>query len=327
MTWEFHRHMKPDKTMVIVIPNGRGQLHLDRFVGTPGHQVNVQHGMNDAINPDRIRRWCVGLDVVYAAETFYREDVADILRGEGVRTVLHAMPELWRADMAKPDQVWLPTKWEADRIPEAQIMPVPVATDRFGPPHTQARGEPLRLLFVGAPAFHDRNGFNLAVDAIAAVNRPVVARFVGSEEPPQIYNRRAKVDVEWHPQARDNYWDGYDQADVLLLPRRYAGLSLPMQEAAAAGLPIVTLDLAPQNGWVPDETMAAASVYRTVRMVGGEFPVHAADPGQIAKAIDWLADPEHYDWASKVSRYRADVISWAQWEPRYREALSLGGSA
>jgi hypothetical protein len=34
---------------------------------------------------------------------------------------------------------------------------------------------------------------------------------------------------------RTDYWAVYDDVSLLLLPRRYGGLCLPMQEAAACG--------------------------------------------------------------------------------------------
>lgn len=327
MTWEFWRWMRPTKTMVVVLPKGRGEARLDRYPQRDRSAVWMNYGYDDALTETAVRRFCDGLDVVYAAETFYAEPVAGIMRECGVRTVLHAMPELWRGEetMSKPDVVWAPTNWELDRLPErAEVVPVPVDRSRFRTRVSSAPDRPLTFLFSGAPAFHDRNGLLLAVDALAYVRQPCKVIFAGTPDPPpDIYNtHRTPVSVEWHPGGVENYWDRYTaDIDALLIPRRYAGLSLPMQEAAAAGLPIVTLDLPPQNQWVSPDTLVPAKLYRQVEMVNGRFWVHTADPKQIAEAMDRLADPVTYAGAHWTSWDRAAGIGWDVLEPVYREKL------
>lgn len=342
MTWEFFRHMKPDRTMIIVLDKGRGAANLARYGAVAGtkpwelasekNDVYVNYGMDSSIFEENVIRWCVGLDVVYAAETFYGEHVAKIMRRCGVKTVLHAMPELWRGEetMARPDIVWTPTSWEIGSLPVgADIVPVPVDTARFANRGSGIREAPLTFLFTSAPAFHDRNGLLLAQDALAHVQQPCRVVFAGtSEPPPPIVNEHGTaVTIEWRPGGVDNYWDRYTpDIDALLLPRRYAGLSLPMQEAAAAGLPIVTLDLPPQNEWVPATTTAPARLYRQVPMVNGRFWVHTANPAHIAGAMDRLSDPVTYDAAHWASWDHAAEISWDTLEPVYRDKLQALGS-
>lgn len=322
VTAEFYRHMSPDRTLIIDLGDrGRGAAHPERYAGP---SVFWNRGMDSDIAEDLVALFCHGLDVVYSAETFYRSDFADLARAEGCRTVLHAMPELWRADMSSPDAVWVPTDWELDRMPPGtRVVPVPVARDRLPYRAPEAlRTHPLTFLHVAAPAMADRNGSRLVVDAIPHVREPCHVIFQGGEKPPPI--NTDMVTIEHRPSAAAEYWDVYpEDADVLLLPRRYAGLSLPMQEAASRGMPIVSLDLEPQRQWLPHYLTVPAWVIRPMAMVGGHFPVHDAEPGHVAAVMDRLSrDRGLLDQASHVMNRHAETLSWEYWTSRYADELA-----
>lgn len=319
ITEEFQRHLLPDRTLVIDMgAAGRGPNHLDRY---PGAQI--VHGADEAITPEMIYRFCKGVDLVYTAETFYRSDFCVLARQAGCRTLLHAMPELWRQDMAQPDAVWVPTNWELGRMPHGtQVVPVPIPRDRFpaGNPTTR-KGVWYHPV---APAMLDRNGTRDTFDALAWVKQPATMIFVGGDKPGPIFNRYGTdVTVRWVPaQARDR-WDAYPhEAGGMVLPRRYAGLSLPFQEAASLGWPIVASDLPPQNEWIPREGLAAANETRTVKMVGGFFPVYGTSLQGIATAMDTLvSDTAAWQVCTKASETHARRLSWDEWTPRYVELL------
>lgn len=331
LTLEFFRHMRPAKTLVIDLgAAGRGASRLDRY--NDGSAVQVNYGYNDDISPDLVKRFCEDIDVVYCAETSYRDDVFDIMRAQGVCTVLHAMTELYRKDMAPPDALWVPTDWEIGRMPAgAEVVPVPVALDRFPTVHVRDYSKPVTFLFPGAPAFHDRNGLQVVIDALAHVHQPCRVILTNVESYSRdltmatIHNvHGTQVTLERREWEAENYWEHYtSDVDALLLPRRYGGLSLPMNEAAAAGLPIVTLDLPPQNEWILSATRAPAKPYRTVPMVNGTFDVYTADPDGIGAAMDVLADPEMYRNCAEESRWHAEDVSWDALESVYSDRLGV----
>lgn len=315
MTAEFFRHLHPERTLVVDLgPLGRGPLHPERF---PGAMVNV--GMNEAITVNTLRRFLTGLDVVYTAETWYRDDLPAVARSLGVATVLHAMPELYRADQAPADAIWLPTTWERDRMPaRATVVPVPIAVDRLRP---RQRTEATTFLFVQAPAFHDRNGMQLVIDAAAEVRQSLHLVIAGPVPPPPIRTAPG-VTVTHDPTPVADYWARYAHADVLVLPRRYAGLSLPMAEAAGSGAAVVSLDLPPQNEWVPPWTLVHATEHHRVRMAGGTFAVHTCTPSALAAVMDALViDPVSAYTASTASLAYGAEMSWERQAPVYRAAL------
>lgn len=329
MTEEFCRHLRPAKTMVVTLPHEpRGPAHLDRY---QAGEVTVVAGMDEAIPERAVWEFAEGLDVVYMVETPYRDDVFDIFRAAGVTTVLHAMPELFRPYW-RPDHVWLPTGWRADVIAHTnpQIVPVPVPTDRFRHGDildNRARATRATFLHPVAPAMLDRNGTRTVLEALELVKTRV--RVICTGAPADMVGvrrdvRNRLVDLQWRERIEDDRTRVYpDDAGCLLLPRRYAGLCLPMQEAAGLGWPIVTTDLPPQNEWVHRAGLVRAFKRGDRPMGGGRFDIFEADVTDLARAIDRIAgDPqlaaqaalEHSDWA--------EATSWNRWVERYVRLLA-----
>jgi hypothetical protein len=335
MTWEFARHVQPERTMIIDMHGGggytklRGPNHLEAY---RWGDVKVNFGHNSYIAEKTVRDFCTGLDVVYAAEWFYRQDFCDIARECGARTVLHAMPEMWHAEDAPPDVVWAPTGWELGHkdhtmrqlMPaDAHVVPVPIPTDTFTP-RPRVGGAVLHL---ASPAFKDRNGSDLVAQAVRWMDYDVKVIWAADvEHPPParpLTIRGRMVDIEWRHEAQVDRRDVYPaEAGILLLPRRFGGLSLPMQEVAALGWPIVTTNLTPQNEWVHPDTLVEPMACDPVKMVGGWFDIYSCNPRQLAFRVERLLnDADLYEQASETSLAHARRLSWDVWTDRYRQLL------
>lgn len=331
LTYEVCRHLHPDKTFIVDMKErGRGPCHPERY---QWGEVTVNRGHNNDIPEEKVRRFADGLDVVYAAETSYREDTFDIFRRAGVRTVLHAMPELWRPKDSQPDAVWAPTSWMVDELikvgrlpPSVRVVPVPVPTDTFTAVPERA-GEVTRgcLLHLSAPAFHDRNGTELCNRALHQLTEAVKVIYSGGSVPPQFPVNRGgrRVETDILPGSTYDRRDAYPAGcGALLLPRRYGGLCLPMQEAAALGWPIVTLDLPPQQEWVHPDLLVEPTLGDQVKMVNGWFHVYQCNPRRLADAVDRLVrDRDLWAAARQASLVHAASISWDVWASRYRQLL------
>jgi hypothetical protein len=166
----------------------------------------------------------------------------------------------------------------------------------------KAQPRPLRFLHTaGWPAVADRNG--TGVFAEAAGMTTVDADFVIRGQHPDVtrYQRRG-LRVEQRCTA--DYWDNYRDADILVLPRRFGGLSLPCLEAMAVGLPVVMSDCSPNEVW-PGPRVPASST-ATVGTRAGPLPLFDTDPRALAATMDELAaNPE------MVDKLRAEATEWA----------------
>ena len=315
-TAELARHVRPDRVLV-VNPGGRrsrGTMRLERF---DVEDRAVFDG--DVLDNDTVGWLLDGVDTVFTVECWYSPHLVRAARRAGVRTIVQANPELL-VDAVDSDLIVLPTPWEAHRTPQAKLLPVPVALDRFVAP--ERSGRPMRTLYhPAAPAMLDRNGTDLLLTALRYVRTPLRVLIRGAERP--VPNVGAAT-VEWLRPV-DHYWDAYPpEADLMVLPRRYGGLSLSMQEAAAVGLPTVALDLEPQRRWLDPAGLVEATVERAaVPMRGGRFDVWACDPRALARRLDQLADhSEVVDRMRDGARAWAAGLDWRTWTDAYRRVLT-----
>ena len=311
---EFFRNMRPARTL-IVEPTGSGHASNRSWYPSTDTERVAHVGWSTA-NPrfpdGPFRRWLADLDVVYGAETFYDPRFVEFAQEAGVATVLHVNPEFYRRGVSdQATAVWNQSPWLHDRLrADAEVVPVPVATDRF-PTRQVNLTRPLRVLHIaGNVAAHDRNGTTAAV---AAMRGTQGVEFT-------VLSQRRIAGVETRRAAGD-YWDMYTGHDVLVMPRRYAGQSLPVQEALAAGLAVIMPDCPPNDWWTPVIRVTATAA-GTVETPGGEVPVHDTDVGALTDAVQRLADDR-----DALSEARSAGLAWARensWtalRPFYEDAL------
>jgi len=315
-TAEFYRHLTPDRTLVVLTDHRtRGVCDSERY----GEHVTWIPGLPQ---PAHIDKFVDGLDVVFTAETVYSPDFVNIAHEHGCRVIVQANPEMWDGE-AHGAQVVLPTPWLAERFPHATLLPVPIACDRFT---ARERREARRFYHPASPAMADRNGTGLVAAALRHVTADIEIVIRGARTRGEI----ARAPRDMPPNVKllelehtdSAYFDAYpDDVDVMLLPRRYGGLCLPAQEAAAQGIPVVMSDLAPQAAWPHVEPVPVARADR-VRMKGGLFDAYSVDPRVLAATIDDLAtNPQRVQLLSRRALAWADEMSWERWAPRYRALL------
>jgi glycosyltransferase involved in cell wall biosynthesis len=154
--------------------------------------------------------------------------------------------------------LWLPTEWArkiaiAQGIKPEQIAVVPegVDTDLFHP-YGITSHDRFRFLTIGK--YEQRKSIDETIDAFAQVygDNPAVELVIKSDffrEPEvkyyQLLDKIASTGVDnihlvWGYQSHEQLANLYRSADVFLMPTKAEGWGLPLIEAAATGLPIVT---------------------------------------------------------------------------------------
>lgn len=324
-SWEFFRHIKPERTLVIDMGElARGfEPHYDRYPGAT--VVGFRGGQ---LPEAEVRAWLEGLDAIFAAETLYDWHLADWAREAGARTVVQLNPEFFHHGESggppAPDAWWAPTPWRMEHLPKrTRLVPVPVAADRFATREARvASHEPLRVLHVvGHRAAADRNGTLQLFQALRHVREPIHVRLV-TQDPqlPRIRSQRT-VTVETVTGGVADYWRLYDDADVLVMPRRYGGLCLPVQEALAAGLAVVMTDCPPNQFWpiIP----VRATTRTALTTATGQVPMYAAHPGELGRTLNHLAaEREAVELARRAGRAWVAAHSWEVMLPTYEAELA-----
>jgi glycosyltransferase involved in cell wall biosynthesis len=171
------------------------------------------------------------------------------------------IPQGIRPAIQGADQVWVPSAWGLDvllahGVAEHRVHVVPEGVDgaRFHAhgrrPRTSAR--PFRFLTVGK--YEQRKGIDLTIEAFAQVyaNQPQAELVIKSN---YFTNHRQKYDalhgkisdlgldnvtLLWGEMTEIQLADLYRACDIFVLPTRAEGWGLPLIEAVAAGLPVIT---------------------------------------------------------------------------------------
>jgi glycosyltransferase involved in cell wall biosynthesis len=138
------------------------------------------------------------------------------------------------------------------------------------------------LHIVGRKAAHDRNGTESVLDMLK-YSRADYELVIQSQNPieTKIKDSRLKLEIG-NPSNREKMYNNFDG---MILPRKYAGLCLPMNEALFSGLPVFMTDISPNNKILPSKWLTRA-------YAGGSFmaktriPLFLADPKSLASVID-----------------------------------------
>lgn len=253
-----------------------------------------------------------GLDWVYTAEIPYDYALFVEARRRGVRTILHVMPELdpyvRNAELPRPDVLALPTGWMADRYTTAPVLPVP--STPFKP---KAGG---LVVHPGSLAMRDRNGTRPVLNASRRVQWPVVVRSQVAPDGPWF---NATVEVADLEQGRDLF----DEAACVVVPRRYGGLSLVIQEAMSAGLPVLIPEADPYASVVPAEARIRCVEGRGLVAKGGTIRTWDCAPRDVAATIDRvMADDGLRAELAKASRRWARANVWDKIRPAWDAVLA-----
>lgn len=324
--WEFCRAMQPERTLLVDMGElARGfPPHPERYPGAT--VVHYEHG--ELVPTATVREWLDGLDVVFCVETFYDWRIPGWARDVGCATVCQVNPEFMRPPEelpSLPTRWWAPTPWRLNLLPpDTRVVPVPVADDRF-PFAIPERGQQLRVLHVaGHRAMNDRNGTQLLLQGtprMGAMHLTVMTQDERRIGVPR--STRQGLTAECRHGGIADYWRLYEDQDVLVMPRRYGGLCLPVQEAMASGLAVVMSDAEPQRSFWPVMTVRTATTAPKHRCPGGRLAMSNARPEAIAEALNTLAkDPEALIELQQASLEWAKAHRWSVMRDLYERELA-----
>lgn len=159
-----------------------------------------------------------------------------------------------------------------------------------------------------------RNGISELLDAMKYVTSPI--KLIVRAQNGGLVSDDPRVEIVNHSVPYEDLWK---EGDVLILPEKFGGSFLPMQEAFASGLAVMASDRKPTNQWLPKELLIPVSGY-TKKKVGMEFDCAIVDPKAIAAKIDeWYG--KDISAISKQGKQWAQLNSWKVLKPRYEAFL------
>jgi glycosyltransferase involved in cell wall biosynthesis len=140
-----------------------------------------------------------------------------------------------------------------------------------------------RILHIGGKAaVKDRNGTNSVIEMIkySTGDYEVVIK-TQTDLNIKYKNERLTIQTNTTMEPEDLY-SGYD---AMVLPRRYAGLCLPMNEALLSGLPVFMPRISPNNSILPDKWTVEASKIDEFK-AKAVIDVYNVDAKTLAKTLD-----------------------------------------
>ena len=290
-TMELVKMLNPDKILLINSQFfNNNKQHPEWYKGY--NVIETRKGMPKT---SEIIEFLEGLDVVISCETFYHLELVDRAKKQGIKTILQYNYELFgnlaHPEWTLPDVLLAPSIWNLDLVVQkfgskTKVMHLPPPTDQFL--FNEARKINLskdhnRILHIaGKKAAKDRNGTDSILEMIK-YSKEDYELVIKSQTPLNVVCKDSRVKIEiGNPDNRQDMYTGFD---AMVLPRRYAGLCLPMNEALMSALPVFMTDISPNNAILPDKWLIEShkiDEFKTKSMVN----VYNADPNRLAKVID-----------------------------------------
>lgn len=279
---------------------------------------------------EAVERWLDDLDVVLFFETPHDWGFVGRCRERGVRTAIVPMYE-WtlRNPPHKFDVTINPSLLDQQYFPYGTFLPIPPPSGTWrrrdralkflhNAGHVGCRGHKGTLELLRAMRYVDSSvELTVRCQDKAALVRLMVEAGAGRD-------LRIKCCPREIP-----YEDLFADHDVYVAPEKFNGLSLPLQEAFAAGMMVMTTDRFPANTWLPtcdDRTgmrtlIQVEAVQRATTSRGHlEFDESIVSPQRIAERIDDWYGQDISD-LSLAGRRWAEENSWERLRPRWVEAL------
>jgi hypothetical protein len=289
-TRELVKMLNPQKVMLIdSTPFKDNEQNPEWYDG-----YNVQ-AVNGFSSKQEVIDFIDGLDVVLSCEIFYNNSFVSIARKLGVKTVLQYNYEfldyLKSPELPLPNALLSPSSWHLEDVisqfggqTTVALLPPPTAPEAFRKARETNLGQKYgRILHIaGKPAVKDRNGTYTVIEMMKYLKSDItldIRTQVGVDLP--VKDKRINIITDNIKDHSDMYV-GYD---AMVLPRRYAGLCLPMNESLLSGLPVFMTDISPNNFLLPPEWLAQSKKIDRL-MTRTMLNVFEADPQHLASILD-----------------------------------------
>jgi hypothetical protein len=235
-------------------------------------------------------------------------------RERGIKTVLMPMYECTRSPLPyEPDLIICPSSLDFQYFKEKGSV-----TQLNVPVEVEWRERTRAMTFVhnaGNGGLGGRNGTKQVLEAMKYIKKPI--RLI----------LRSQVPIAGITDPRIDYREGqfpsidlWKKGDVFLFPEKFNGLSLPLQEALAAGMLVMAGNRFPMNEWLPKEPLIPVQRYSKER-ISVEFDCAHFSPRTIAATVEEWYNKDITEFSHR-GRVWAEQNSWTKLKEKYETALS-----
>ena len=270
-TYELTQMLNPYKIMIIDFTSYNGnQQHFEWYAE---RDYTICRGFP---TDEEMNNFLDNVDILLSCETFYNDNTPTLARAKGVKTYLQYNYELFGNLKAEKrplaDVLISPSPWMIERVHkrfsnQASVLhlPPPTRPELFERAlEVNMESNHKRILHIaGKAAANDRNGTNSILDMMK-YSKADFELVIKSQTPINTKRLDSRITVEIdNVKHRQDMYTGFDG---MILPRRYAGLCLPMNEALLSGLPVFMTDISPNNLILPKEWLTVSEELGVMRL-------------------------------------------------------------
>lgn len=250
-------------------------------------------------NNDQVKKFLGGLTHVFFAESPYNYGLIYWAEQQGIKTYCQVNYEfcqnLIEPWLPVPTKWVMPSYWKIDEMKElfgedkVVYLPPPIHQDEFARArdvNMKRRGKVRFLHVIGTAAIADRNGTLDLLEAIK-LTKSDFELVIRTQHPISMDAFLDDPRVTYELGSLKDNQDLYENFDALLLPRRWGGLCLPINEALLSGLPVLTSDMEPQNKWLPHRWLVKSEVKGSFMAKSG-IQFNSVNHQAYADKIDWF---------------------------------------
>ena len=290
-TRELVKMLNPDKILLIDSEHFNGnEQHPEWY-----QDYNVTTTLSGFPTKQELIEFLRNIDVVLSCETFYRQDFLHYAKRRGIKTILQYNFEfllnMSNPDAELPDVLLAPSLWNIEQIEKmvngrCRVIHLPPPTDSTLFENVRQNNmskDHNRLLHVGGKfAAKDRNGTQTVLEMLK-YSKASYELVITTQKFPELNLKDSRVTLNnSNPENREELYNGFD---AMLLPRRYAGLCLPMNEALISGLPVFMTDISPNNLLLPKEWLIKSEHINSFQ-AKSLVDVYDGNPEHLATIVD-----------------------------------------
>ena len=327
-TRELVKMLNPSKILLIDSSHFNGnEQHPEWYSG-----YNVSTTKYGMASKEEAYEFLDGLDVVISCEIFYHNSFVTMAKKRKVKTILQYNYEfldyLVNPDVELPDILVSPSIWNFEDVVKkfsdrstVVHLPPPTSVELFANANKINRSKThKKILHIGGKAaVKDRNGTNTVIEMLN-YSKADYELVIKSQTPLDIKcdDPRLTIDTS-NPETRESLYVGYD---AMILPRRYAGLCLPMNEALLASLPVFMTNISPNNSILPEQWLVDSKKIDRL-MTRTMLDVYEGDAKMLAKLVDDYYDSDIFLNKSKAFDIGINNFSNETLYQKYQDLLNL----
>jgi hypothetical protein len=327
-TKELVNMLNPNKILLInSAPFNNNKQNPDWY-----KDYNVYSTKNGMPTTKEIVWFLKDVDVVISCETFYHLDLVDLARQQGTKTILQYNYELFgnltNPNWSLPDVLLSPSLWNIEIVKEkfgsvCDVIHLPPPTNESlfnkAKDNNLSKDHNRILHIAGKKAAKDRNGTESIFEMIKH-SKEDYELVIKSQTPlnPNCKDSRVKIEIG-NPASREDMYDGFD---AMILPRRYAGLCLPMNEALMSALPVFMTNVSPNNKILPEDWLVESTKigsFRTKSMVD----IYDISPDKFANIVDgYIKNNNKKEFKEKALSIGLENFSIDKLKQKYLEIIN-----